>query len=146
MLSMFSEKNYCFTIKNFLEMKKLEKNAKVVSLISYISLWGEKVDSADYNNPRITEVRPAIVSEDGKYTDLRTGEVIERTPSMLEWLLFPGNVVEYPDGKLFLISRLADKERTRVIFAEDEGNWRYSPTSMVKIEAFKREVKKENLY
>lgn len=127
-------------------MKKLEKNAKVVSLISYISRWGEKVNYADYNNPRITEVRPAIVSEDGKYTDLRTGEVIERTPSMQEWVLYPGYVLEYPDGKLFLISRLVDKERTRVIFPEDEGNWHYSPTSMIKIKVFKRELKIEDLY
>ena len=126
-------------------MKKLSKEAKVVNLVSSVKAWGERVDLGNYDSKLITEVRPCI-HENGKYTDLRTGEEVTLGPSTQVWDVFVGTVFEYPDGKMFLLSRLLDKERTRVIFAEDEGSWRYSPSSMIKYHAFKREVKKEDLY
>ena len=126
-------------------MKKLTESEKVVNLISSVQAWGERLDYNNYDSKLITEVRPAIL-EDGKYTDLRTGEELQLKRGMQVWELSVGNVLEYPDGKMFLISRLVDKDRTRVIFADDEGNWRYSPSCMVKHKVFKREVKKEDLY
>lgn len=110
-------------------MKKLGKNAKVVNLVTaklppYVSApWIN-----DYKNPYIVGVRPCI-EEDGRYTDLVTGETVVPGSTTFAWGVLCGTVLKYPDGKCYLVSRSGGRERTTVILEEGE-NWCYSPTSM----------------
>ena len=62
-------------------------------------------DVGDFGHWNIKQVQPCMVGEDGKYRDIRTGKMVKLQKNNLVWPLFTGNVLVYPDGKSYLLSR-----------------------------------------
>lgn len=62
----------------------------------------------DYGHSNVQKVAPCVKRDDGKFQDLRTGDVYERAPDTLLWPVFSGSVFQYSDGKMFLYTRCLD--------------------------------------
>ena len=85
---------------------------KVVSLIQVSEHlpFNRRPHILDYENENIVHIFPCFKKGD-KYTDLRTGEQIQKTDNMEEWDVLTGTVFQYPDGEKLLVSRrFADRK------------------------------------
>ena len=95
-------------------MKQIEKIVSLVKVPKHLSAdrWPHVLD---YENQYIQKIVPCAYM-DGQYFDLRTGEQVEKDEScMLEWNVLTGNVFQYPDGEMLLISRRFDNNRLLVL-------------------------------
>ena len=113
-------------------MRKIEQNETVVNIITAtIPNWHlSRLAYNDYNSPFIKRVRPAV-REGDKYHDLLTGAPITLSDNDYVWDLGVGDVLQYPDGRQYLINRKAMPTRDVILQRNDEGNWKYRPSCMV---------------
>lgn len=66
-------------------------------------------DVGEFNHWNMKRVVPCVV-EDGRYVDIRTGELVSVKGNSQVWPLLTGTVLCYPDGKQLLLSRRFNKE------------------------------------
>lgn len=66
-------------------------------------------DVGEFNHWNMKKVVPCVV-ENGKYIDIRTGELVSVQGNSQVWPLLTGTVLCYPDGKQLLLSRRFNKE------------------------------------
>ena len=83
--------------------KKIDKVVALVQVPDYLP-YNRRPHLLDYANENIKHIIPCV-KVDGQYFDLRSNKKVERDESMEEWLVFTGTVFQYPDGKMFLVSR-----------------------------------------
>ena len=118
-------------------MKEIAKNQSVVVIVREKAHYGcSKLHYGDFDSPYLAMFVPAIKEEDGSYTDLRTGNMIELAKNDEAWGVFPGSVFEYPDGEQILISRKINPERTVITLSANEKEFTFRETSMCKHKAF----------
>lgn len=101
------------------ELVMLVKVPSFLSVLRYPSV-------GEYDNRFVLKTVPCE-KKNGKYLELRSGNPVEKDSNTLEWTLMTGNVLQYPDGKRILLSRIFGGKLLALDIARNE----FHPETMI---------------
>ncbi len=119
-------------------VKKVLSSDKVVNLVffGHISGFNSIPQVLDYGHRNIKEIVPCVVAN-GKYRDLRTGKVVEKTGNVAEWPILVGAALQYEgENTFFLLSRQISGDRALMLIELMPSD--FHPETMHKIPIKKR--------
>lgn len=90
---------------------------EVVNLVffGHISGFNSIPQVLDYGHRNIKEIVPCMV-KDGKYFNLRTGQIVKKEGNVQEWPILTGAVLHYEgENTMFLLSRRIDNRKLMLI-------------------------------
>ena len=126
-----------FTYSYMEQIRELSQVVTLVTIPRYLPviMWPQY---GDYKNPYVRKTIPCE-KRNGKYFDLRSGQPVVKTDTMLEWNNLSGSYFRYPDGHELLVSRrIADKQLLLMAVHSE-----FNPTTMFLRQVVDRKEKEE---
>ena len=115
-------------------------NGNVVNLVTYgpVLNMTSIPNVGDYGHWNIRSMTPCV-KKNGKYVDIRTNAVVPDPTNKQEWPLLVGAVIQYSDGKKFLLSRSISGDRPLLLMKIDDAE--FNPASMYTVKLRNRKMK-----